>query len=57
MRRPAGTGEYKKADAGSLIARAISMMKKLSVATDEELLEQDFGKYAVYNRIGEGYEH
>lgn len=47
----------KKADAGSLIARAISMMKKLSVATDEELLEQDFGKYAVYNRIGEGYEH
>ncbi len=46
-----------KGDAADLIARAISMMKRYSNSTEEELLEQHFGKHAVYNPIGERYEH
>ncbi len=46
-----------KGDAADLIARAISMMKRYSGSAEEESMEQHFGKYAVYNHIGERYEH
>ena len=46
-----------KGDAADLIVRAISMMKRYSHSTEEELLEQHFGKHAIYNPIGERYEH
>lgn len=46
-----------KGDAADLIARAVAMMKHYSISTEEELLEQHFGKHAVYNPIVERYEH
>jgi flagellar biosynthesis protein FlhF len=46
-----------KGDAADLIARAISMMKRFSNSSEEEMLEQHFGKHAIYNPIGERYEH
>lgn len=46
-----------KGDAADLIARAVSMMKRYANAAEDERLEQHFGKHAIYNPIGEHYEH
>lgn len=42
-----------RTEATDLIARSISMMKRFSDTSEEESIEQNFGKYAVYNFIGE----
>ena len=39
--------------ANDLISRSVDMMKRYGDAAEEELIDQDFGKFAVYNTIGE----
>ncbi len=45
-----------KGDAADLIARAVSMMKRYSDNSEEGMLEQHFGKHAIYHPIGQHYE-
>lgn len=46
-----------KGDAAKLIARAVSMMKRHSIFQEDEMFEEHFGNHAIYNPIGENYEH
>ncbi len=46
-----------KGDAADLVARATAMMKRYANSTEEESLDQHFGKHAIYHPIGESYEH
>lgn len=46
-----------RGDAAKLIARAVSMMNRHPASVEDELMEQHFGNHAVYNPIGENYEH
>lgn len=45
------------AEVTDLIARSISMMQRYHDESEEQLIEQNFGKYAVYNPIGEHNGH
>ncbi len=49
--------DIQKAEPADLIARAISMMKRYSSNSEDDILEQNFGKHAIYHPIGEHYEH
>ena len=46
-----------KAQATDLITRSIAMMNRYGRDVEEQRIEQNFGKYAVYHPLGESYEH
>ena len=48
--------DIRRGDAADLIARAISMMKRYSDNSEDALMEQHFGKHAVYHPLGQHYE-